>query len=190
MIWPYNHVTGPFIVPQTFLLPRHGSALPAVRQYLWGVCQRTPQRKSSGKCLTNVGRSPPSERARRTSATSASVRSSWQTRLFTCQVSTFLGKYNASSLQFGYCFHLFVLVCFFCCCCCFDFYKAGHIGIKRQLASYLLMLALAEQLGLLGVSIVWSERLMKCQLKTIVFLIKCTQHNSRSASVCFSTAAC
>lgn len=113
-MWPCNDVTGAITVPQTFLLHRHASAHPAVRRYLLEVCRRMPPRKSSGKCLTSVGRSLPSARARRTSAISVSVRSLWWTRLFTCQVSIFFGKCSESRLLLASCSHLvlFVLVWF------------------------------------------------------------------------------
>lgn len=67
------------------LLPL-GSAPPAVRRCSSGVCRRTPLRRSSGRCSTSAERLPPFARARRTSATSASARSSWWTRPSTCQV--------------------------------------------------------------------------------------------------------
>lgn len=71
---------------QTCPRPPPASARPAVRRCSWEVCRRTPPRRSSGRCSTSAERSPPSARARRTSATSASARSSWWTRPSTCQV--------------------------------------------------------------------------------------------------------
>ncbi len=59
---------------------------PAVRRCLWGVCQRTPQSSSSWRCLNSAEVSSPSARARRTSVTSASLRSTQWTRPSSCQV--------------------------------------------------------------------------------------------------------
>ena len=75
---------------QTFPLLPPGSALLAVRRCSWAACQRTPPSSSSWRCSASVVKSSPSARARRTSATFDSQRSSQWTRLSSCLVSSCL----------------------------------------------------------------------------------------------------
>lgn len=75
-----------FLPEQNFLHPQLESAHRDAGQFLSEVCPKMPRTKSSGRSLSTVVKSLLSAKARRTSATSVSARSSWLTRPCICQV--------------------------------------------------------------------------------------------------------
>lgn len=84
-----------FLPEQNFLHPQLESAHRDAGQFLSEVCPKMPRTKSSGRSLSTVVKSLLSAKARRTSATSVSARSSWLTRPCICQVPiTHSGCYN------------------------------------------------------------------------------------------------
>lgn len=84
-----------FLPEQNFLHPQLESAHRDAGQFLSEGCPKMPRTKSSGRSLSTVVKSLLSAKARRTSATSVSARSSWLTRPCICQVPiTHSGCYN------------------------------------------------------------------------------------------------
>lgn len=88
LIWEFTVALNALLLvaPQTCRLQPRGKDPLAVRQCLWGVCLRMPASSSSWRCSNSVAPSAPSAWARRTSVTSALMRSRRSIRLCSCPV--------------------------------------------------------------------------------------------------------